>query len=75
MKLEIRGEGLRGNAYRVFLDGREMRHVTRVALELALDDVNFATLEFLPDEVVVDAEALAALHAHVAEEATVAIDG
>ena len=69
MKLTIKGEGLSARSgYRVMLDDLDITNsLMELNLSMSVDDANIAEIRIMPDEVEVDADALAKLTAQLTD--------
>ena len=69
MKLTIKGEGLSARSgYRVMLDDYDITHgLMELTLSINVEDINVAEIRIMPDEVEVDADALAKLTAQLTD--------
>lgn len=63
--IEITGKGILGRGMHVKINGVELVSCRRLYLEMAADEVNSITLEITPNDIDIDAEALAELVALV----------
>ena len=67
-KLEIKGDSRTMFGMSFILDGHKLRHLESLELSMDIEGTNEATIRFLVDEMVVDADVLLRLQGLIVED-------